>query len=184
MSSSPFETDLIRFRPFKKDDIELLDEYLNDPALIGRKNLPWGLSEYIPLSRTQIEEILKKWLDKKKGLVLAIEEVSSSTFLGHIDLDYGWDTLQPSISITITPSQQKKRYGTAALQLGLRYVFNNLPAMQVNCWVSDRNKIGLQFAEKNGFKQCGRMRRVGFFKGKFYDILVLDILKTEWRRTK
>ena len=184
MSSSPFETDLIRFRPFKKDDIELLDEYLNDPALIGRKNLPWGLSEYIPLSRPQIEEIHKKWLDKKKGLVLAIEEVSSSTFLGHINVDYGWDTLQPSISVTITPSQQKKNYGTAALQLGLKYVFNNLPAMQVNCWVSDRNTIGLQFAEKNGFKQCGRMRRVGFFKGNFYDILVFDMLKTEWRRTQ
>ena len=66
----------------------------------------------------------------------------------------------------------------------VKYVFNNLPAMQVNCWVSDRNTIGLQFAEKNGFKQCGRMRRVGFFKGNFYDILVFDMLKTEWRRTQ
>ncbi len=184
MSSSLFETDLIRFRPFRKDDIELLDEYLNHSALMGKKNLPWGVSEYIPLSRPQIEEIHKKWLDKKKGLVLAIEDVSSSTFLGHIGFDYGWDTLQPSISITITPSQQQKHFGTAALKLGLDYIFNNLPAMQVNCWVSDWNAIGLQFAEKNGFKQCGRMRRVGFFKGKYYDIIVLDMLKTEWRRNQ
>lgn len=181
MSSSIFETSLTRFRPFRKDDIELLDEYLNQPALLGRKNLPWGLSEYIPLSRPQIEEILKKWLEKKKGFVLAIEEVSSSTFLGHIDLDYGWDTLQPSISITITPSQQRNHFGTAALQLGLNYVFKNLPAVQVNCWVSEWNAAGVKFAEKNGFKQCGRMRRAGLFKGKFYDIIVLDILKTEWR---
>jgi RimJ/RimL family protein N-acetyltransferase len=181
MSSSLFETDLIRFRPFRKEDIDLLNEYLNHPDLIGKKNLPWGLSEFIPLSRLQIEDIHKKWLDKKKGFVLAIEEVSSSAFLGHIEFDYGWDTLQPSISITITPSRQRKHFGTAALQLGLEYIFNNLPAMQVNCWVSDYNSIGVQFAEKNGFKQRGKMRRVGFFKGNFYDIIVFDMLKTEWR---
>ena len=181
MNSSLFETDLIRFRPFRKDDIETLEEYLNSPKLMGGKYLPWGLSEYIPLSRSQIEEIYKKWVEKKKGFVLAIENVESSTFLGHFEIDYGWDTLQPSISITITPSQQKKHFGTESLQLGLRYIFNNLPAMQVNCWVSEWNKNGLHFAEKNGFKHCGRMRRVGFFNGKFYDIIVLDMLKTEWR---
>jgi len=181
MNSTLFQTENIRFRPFRKDDIELLDEYLNDPALMGRKNLPWGLSEYIPLSRPQIEEIHKKWLDKKKGLVLAIEEVSSSTFLGHIAIDYGWDTLQPSISITITPSQQRKHFGTLALKMGLDYIFNNHPATQANCWIPEWNYGGIQFAEKNGFKQTGRMRRAGFFKGKFYDIIVLDQLKTEWR---
>ena len=67
MNSSPFETDLIRFRAFRKDDIETLEEYLNLPELMGVKYLPWGLSEYIPLSRSQIEEIHKKWLEKKKG---------------------------------------------------------------------------------------------------------------------
>jgi len=181
MSSSLFETDLIRFRPFKKDDIDLLDEYLNHPELMGRKNLPWGFSEYIPLSRPQIEEIHKKWIEKKKGIALAIEEVSTSTFLGHIVIDYGWDTLQPSISITITPSKQKKRFGTEALHLGINYIFNSLPAMQINCWISESNAIGLQFAEKNGFKQGGRMRRVGMAQGKFYDLIVCDMLKTEWR---
>lgn len=184
MNTSLFETELIRFRPFKKDDIDTLEEYLNFPELMGGKYLPWGLSEYLPLSRPQIEEVHKKWLEKKKGFVLAIEEVKSSIFLGHVEIDYGWDTLQPSISITITPSQQKKQFGTAALQLGLNYIFNILPAMQVNCWISEWNVNGLKFAEKNGFKHCGRMRRVGFFNGKFYDIIVLDMLKTEWRSTQ
>ncbi|MHA1541626.1 MAG: GNAT family N-acetyltransferase [Candidatus Hodarchaeales archaeon] len=63
MNSPLFETDLIRFRPFRKDDIETLEEYLNSPELMGRKYLPWGLSEYIPLSRSQIEEIYKKWVE-------------------------------------------------------------------------------------------------------------------------
>ncbi|MCK4848809.1 MAG: GNAT family N-acetyltransferase, partial [Candidatus Heimdallarchaeota archaeon] len=78
-------------------------------------------------------------------------------------------------------SQQKKHFGTAALKLGLNYIFNNLPAMQVNCWIIEWNTVGIQFAEKNGFRHSGRMRRAGFFNGEFFDYIVLDMLKTEWR---
>lgn len=184
MIRSTFETDLIRFRPFRKEDIDTLEEYLNLPELMGGKYLPWGISEYTPLSKVQIEEILKKWIEKKKGFAFAIEVVENSSFIGHLEIDYGWDKIQPSISITIAPSQQKKGFGTAALKLGLNYIFNNLPAIQANCWVTEWNTNGVNFAEKNGFKHCGRMRRVGFYNGKFFDIVVLDILKTEWRRAQ
>ncbi|MHA1941698.1 MAG: GNAT family N-acetyltransferase [Candidatus Hodarchaeales archaeon] len=180
MQQNPFENEKIRFRPFTKDDTLELNEYLNHPALLGRRNVPWGFPENLPLSADQIESIIKNWLSKKKGFCYAIEEKSTGNFLGHVDCDWNWDTLQPSIAVTIKPSMQNNTFGSQTVNLALNYIFNSLPTLSVSCWIVEWNQDGLNFAKKHKFKSCGRMRRAGYFNGKFYDYIILNMLRKEW----
>jgi RimJ/RimL family protein N-acetyltransferase len=181
MASTPYENENIRFRPFKNEDLPVLEKYLNDPKLLGRRNVPWGMPEDQPLTTKQIEEILKKWSEKKKGLIFAIEKKIDQTLIGHIDCSWNWDPLHAGISVTIAPSYQRQSFGTQALQLMIDYFFNNLPALSINCWIAAWNTAGIEFAKKIGFFSCGRMRRAGIRNGKYYDYLIFDMLKEEWR---
>ena len=180
MQQNPLESEEIRFRPFTEEDCPEIYEYLNHPSLLGRRNVPWGFTENLPLSTSQIESILKKWIAKEKGFCFAIEEKSSRNLLGHIELNWDWDALQPSIAVTIKPSMQKKSFGSQAVRLALNYIFNSLPALSVSCWLVDWNQEGLKFAKKHGFKSCGRMRRAGYLNGNYYDFLILNMIRKEW----
>jgi RimJ/RimL family protein N-acetyltransferase len=180
MSFTPFENESLRFRPFEEEDLPVLKEYINHPILLGRRNVPWGIPEYLPLSTVQIEEIKKKWISRKRGFVFLVEEKESKEIVGHIDCSWNWDTLQPSIALTIVPNHQRKSYGSQVLKMGLNYLFSNLPAISVSCWIPDWNEIGLKFIEKHEWVSCGRMRRAGIFQGKFYDFLIYNILREEW----
>ena len=181
MVPTPFENENIRFRKFKTADLPVLEKYLNNPELFGRRNIPWGIPEYQPLSILQIEEILKKWDERKKGLIFVIEKKIDNALIGHIDCNWHWDPLQPSIAVTIVPEYQRQTYGKQALQIMIDYVFTNLPTLSINCWVPDWNLGGIEFAKKNGFSLSGRMRRAGLYNGQYYDYIILDMIRDEWR---
>jgi RimJ/RimL family protein N-acetyltransferase len=181
MNFTPFENEKVRLRKFKSEDLPILEQYLNNPELFGRRNVPWGIPELQPLSIKQVEETLKKWDERKKGLILAIEKKKDNILVGHIDCNWHWDSLQPGIAVTIAPEYQRQTFGSQALQMMIDYVFKNLPALSINCWVPDWNTIGIEFAKLFGFSPCGRMRRAGFYNGKYYDFIILDMLREEWR---
>jgi RimJ/RimL family protein N-acetyltransferase len=64
----------------------------------------------------------------------------------------------------------------------LRFAFENTPAHVTSCWIADWNKGALHFVTGHGFQQAGRMRRAGIHQGKYYDVIVADLLRSEWQR--
>jgi RimJ/RimL family protein N-acetyltransferase len=173
--------DIIALRAFVQADLAALERYLNHPDLAGRRYIPWGFPQTAPLSTAQIEKILLKWQEVERGLRLAVVWPKEQAVIGHLSLDWGWDPLSPDIGVVISPEYQRRGCGSEALQMGLRYLFEETPAHSVgSTWVADDNQPALAFMEKHGFQMGGQARWVGMNSGQPFNMLAGDILKSEW----
>lgn len=179
--SFPFDGTTVLLRAFETDDAPMLQDYLNHPALAGRRYIPWRFSEVAPLSRKQVDEIIQKWLEEEKALNLAVVQRESDTLIGHCQCDWRWDPHSASVAVVISPEHQRQGFGSKVFELLLRYLFKHTPAHNVSVWIADWNHPARQFVARHGLQEIGGMRRVGLRQGRYYDLVVADILRPEWQ---
>ena len=74
---------------------------------------------------------------------------------------------------------RNKGYGAEALNLLLDYCFDYLNVNNVMLKVFSFNERAINCYRKLGFKEIGRRRQSYYLKGKFYDQVFMDILKSE-----
>ncbi|MCX7795915.1 MAG: GNAT family N-acetyltransferase [bacterium] len=65
----------------------------------------------------------------------------------------------------------------------LRYAFEVLNLNRVELTVYDFNKRAIRCYEKTGFTLEGRLRQKIFKNGNYQDVLIMSILKEEWKKT-
>jgi len=169
---------------FEPKDVTALHAYLNHPDLIGRRYIPWKFSEILPLSLKQLEAICQAWAESENEFHLGIISGEGQELVGHVACEWSWDVHCPAVSVVIAPAQQRKGFGSEALQLVLRYLFEHTPAHVAEGWVADWNQPARAFLGKHGFQENGRMRRAGIRQGRYYDFVVADILRPEWGRLR
>jgi RimJ/RimL family protein N-acetyltransferase len=184
MTRSLFEGNTVALRPFEPDDVPALEAYLNHPDLVGRRYVPGTFPDTAPLSRQQIQEIVEKWAETEKGLQLAIVERESGALIGHAECGWDWDPHNPSLSLVIAPGHQRQGHGTETMGLLLRYLFKHTVAHNVTCWIADWNHSARRFAASRGFQERGCMRRAGVRQGQYFDMILLDLLRPEWVRSR
>jgi RimJ/RimL family protein N-acetyltransferase len=184
MTPNNFKTENLSFRAFEPDDCSAIQAYLNAPGLTGRRYVPWGFPQDLPLSRTQVGNILKKWSEKEKGFHLAICRAEDDQVIGHINASWGWDSHCPNTSLVIAESHQRRGYGREVGSFLIRYFFEQTAAHNIEVGMASWNQSALQFALKMGFSEIGAMRRTGVRDGQYYEWLGLDILRTEWQTQK
>jgi RimJ/RimL family protein N-acetyltransferase len=181
MASSPFQGNRITLRPFEPEDAAALGTYLNDPELVGQRELPWGFPDLAPLTRQQIQGILQRWAEQEKGLPLAVVRREDGKLLGHGEAGWQWDVHSPSVAVVIAPEHQRQGYGSEALKLLMRYLFDTTIAHSVGSWIADWNAPALAFVQHHGFHVSGRMRRAGIRESRYFDLVIHDILRPEWK---
>lgn len=176
-----FQDEKIKLRMFTETDAPVLEHYLNHPEMSGRRYIPWRYPGVAPLSSTQVMAILKEWSELEKGFCLAVVSQANQEVVGHIQADWGWDAHSPHVSMVVAPENQRQHYGTSALSLVLRYLFEETPAHNVGAdWVAEWNQPALNFLKNNGFTQCGTARWVGMHAGSPFNMIVHDLLRREW----
>jgi RimJ/RimL family protein N-acetyltransferase len=175
-----FQGESVTLRPFEPEDISTLHAYLNHPELVGRRYLPSGFSDTVPLSRKQVEAIYEKIIGFEDGIHLAVTLTESGKLVGHAGCDWGWDMHCPDVYLVIAPDYQCQGRGSEVLELLLRYLFEHTPAHVVTGWLADWNAGGLAFLKKHGFQGAGRSRRAGIRQGSYFDYVVADLLRQEW----
>ena len=181
MADALFEGRLIRLRAFEPGDAAVVESYLNHPALQGRRYIPWSFSDTLPLSGSQVADIIQKWGATEKGLALAVAQKAGGQVVGHAECDWDWDPHNPTVSVVIDPARQRQGHGGEALALLLRYLFGFTPAHSVSCWIADWNREGRRLAAQHGFHDAGRLRRAGLWHGAPFDLVVMDLLRREWQ---
>ncbi len=72
-------------------------------------------------------------------------------------------------------------YGTEATNLMLDYAFNVLNYNSIMLEVIDFNKRAIRSYEKSGFQYMGKKRHAIFMAGIYHDLLLYDILASEFR---
>ena len=179
-----FQTEHLKLRPFEADDTLALQAYLNHPMLSGRRYIPRGFPEVVPLSTQEVDAIIKKWGEEQAQAHLAIVSADKQELIGHAEVAWDWDPHASWVSVVISRPYQRQGHGSQVLNLLLEYLFENTPAHNVSSWMADWNQAARAFAKNNGFKENGRSRREGLHEGKYYDGILVDILRPEWQTIK
>lgn len=73
-----------------------------------------------------------------------------------------------------------KGLGTRALTLWIEHLFQTLPTARVGLTTWSGNARMIRVAEKLGMQMEGRMRKVRFHEGEYYDSIRMGILREEW----
>jgi len=180
MNVHPFSSESVLLRAFEQSDVDHLHEILNHEDLTGRRYVPWRFPPDVPLSITQVGEIIQHWSDEKKGFHLAILSQSIHKIIGHTSASWGWDPHSPDVSVVIDPPHQRKGLGSETLKLVVNYLVRRTPAHNISTWISEWNQEGRDFTSAMGFRDSGRMRRVEIYGGKTFDLILMDILRPEW----
>ena len=176
-----FQTQEIKLRPFEVEDVPALKAYLNHPMLGGRRYIPRGFPGEVPLSTSQVEAIIDKWGKEKREAHLGIELSDRGELIGHVEFEWSWDPMAPWLSVVVARPYQRHGYGTQAAQLVIEYLFKNTPAHSISGWMAAWNQAGRSFSKKLGFMESGRPRREGFREGAYFDGILVDMLRSEYK---
>lgn len=75
-----------------------------------------------------------------------------------------------------------KGYGTEVTRLMVRYAFQTLNMHRVWLHASEDNERALHVYQKIGFRMEGRLRQDMFRNGRYWDTIVMAVLRDEWER--
>jgi RimJ/RimL family protein N-acetyltransferase len=78
-------------------------------------------------------------------------------------------------------SAQNQGYGRDAIVTLLRFAFDTLGLNAVTIGAREDNERGLHLYRSIGFKDAGRTRDTDYAEGRFWDLVILDMLVGEFR---
>ena len=131
---------------------------------------------------------LKEWLEKDAENdpppfnYFSIHTLEDDRLIGGISLDGGaYPSGETFVGIGIgDPADWGKGYGTDAMNVILRYAFEEMNLRRVALDTFEYNPRGVRSYEKAGFVHEGRMRGLLNRDGRRWDMLFMGILREEW----
>lgn len=130
----------------------------------------------------------KKWLEESLNnneLLFSIVSLENDELLGNcaiMKVNHKDRTCELGIFIG-EEDNRNKGYGAEALQLLLDFGFNYQNMHNIHLTVKSFNERAINCYKKVGFKEYGRRRESEFLNGKYYDLVYMDILDSEFNGT-
>jgi RimJ/RimL family protein N-acetyltransferase len=175
-----FDGKLVRLRGYRKDDIDLKLSYINDPEVLR------FLESGIPYPITLNEE--NKWFEAKSAFKdsykFAIEAIDCGLYIGECGINsIDWKNSVASVVIFIgNKAYRGKGCGTEAMQILHSFIFNQININKVRLNVYSFNERAIKSYDKCGFKKEGVLRQEIFRDGKYYDTIVMGLLREEYKK--
>lgn len=168
---------MFHLRELERKDLPVINKWRNKPELIELLGAPF---RYINL------DVDMKWYESymsNRGNTVrcAITEGTADEILGLVTLasvDYMNQSAELHIMIG-DAENQGRGLGTFAVSQMLNHAFNNMNLQRVELTVREDNERAKHLYEKCGFVYEGRKRKAKFKNGKFVDMLMYAVLKTE-----
>lgn len=176
---SMFEGKLMRLRAYRKEDIEKALEFANDPevkkCLVPGIPFPW---------RKEDEE---KWYQSLNpfstdSYSFALEKLSDGEYIGRCSIiKIDWKNSVAEVGIFLGRPYWSQGYGTDAMRVLVRFIFNEMNMNKIKLHVFSFNERAKRVYEKIGFKVEGILRQELFREGRYHDVIVMGLLKSEWK---
>lgn len=170
---------LVRLREYNKEDAKLAQKYINEPSV--KKNL----TPSVPFLICEWEE--EKWVQSNSAFStsnysFAIETLNDSKYIGGCGINtINWLSRTSEIGIFIGDTNyQSKGYGSDALKILIKFIFNQMNIRKIKLNVYDFNERAIRCYKKLGFKVEGTLRDELFRDGKYYDIIQMGLFKEEF----
>ncbi len=163
-------------RPLKLEDAKTLSEIANEIQVRDY------LSNVFPYTDVRIEEFIKRLSSQKvpTDIVLGIEVdgvLVGTTGIHRIN----WTSRNGYFGIAIYRKEYWNRgIGTEATRLMLKYAFEYLNLHKILLEVYEYNERAIRVYEKVGFRVEGGLRKNHYWKGRYYDVIVMGILQEEY----
>ena len=170
----------VRLRALEKSDLPNCVRWLND------RDVTQFLLHNSPMSMAAEE----KWFEHQQtipptnGQVLAIEVLVEGqwVYIGNTGL-HQIDSIirEAEFGIFIGEKQfWNKGYGREATLLTLKLGFEDLNLNRIYLYVFESNPRGIAAYKAAGFVQEGLLREAMYKNGKYINVLVMSVLRSEW----
>ncbi len=169
----------IRLRGNERSDLPKFVEWLNDPEV------RCYLSMAMPISQAAEEHWFEDMLKRppeEHSLGIEIKDGDGWRLIGNCALfDINWRTRSAEVGLFIGEKTcWNKGYGTEVMRLLLRHGFGTLNLNRIFLRVDAENLGGIRAYEKAGFVHEARLRQADFRAGKYFDDLIMSVLRSEW----
>lgn len=170
----------LRFRAPERTDIPAFVEWVNDPEVTA------GLTIVYPMGM----EDETHWFDHMTQLplelhpfVIEMKEGKEWRKIGNCGFhDVDWRNANAEMGIFIGDKKcWDKGIGTEAVYLLLKIGFETMNLNRVWLRVFANNTRAIRCYEKTGFVHEGRKREAEFQQGKYMDVLLMSVLRSEWK---
>lgn len=173
----------IRLRAPERSDLPTFVRWINDPEITS------GLLLSLPMSLAEEEtwfEAMVQRPPEEHTLVIEAPCPEGWTSIGSCGIhDISWKDRVGEVGILIGEKNYwGKGYGTEAMRLLVRYGFDVLNLNRIFLQVFDNNPRAIRSYEKVGFVHEGRLRQDVYKNGSYHDVLVMGILRSEWRESQ
>jgi RimJ/RimL family protein N-acetyltransferase len=165
-------------RPVEPGDAPTLVPWLNDPEVTRY------LLIYRPMSVAQEEDYLRKAQQSDTDLLLGIVAREGDRLIGMCGL-HQMDLRNRHTSFGICVGDRAywgKGHGTEATRLIVGFAFETLNLNRVWLHVFEYNERAVRTYEKVGFRHEGRFRQHHYREGRYWDCLIMSVLRDEWLR--
>jgi RimJ/RimL family protein N-acetyltransferase len=183
---SRYDGRLVRLAPLDHEtDAPIMARWTKDP--LWRSIL---VDVARPLSveavRKHLEKIEKEMEQAKNFLHFTIRLKPDNRLVGaarifRIDFHNGSGSLKLGIG---DAADRRHGYGADALRLLLRFAFDDLNLHRLSAWPDEANHAFIHMAENAGFKQEGRRREATFHSGRYWDSLLMGLLRVDWEERR
>jgi RimJ/RimL family protein N-acetyltransferase len=169
----------VYLRAPERDDIDLFVRWFSDAEVIR------FLTARIPMARASEEGWFERMIEAqgKDHFFFVIAQRSDDRAIGNCALfDVSGFDGKAEVGITIgEKALWSTGLGTEALEALVDFAFGSLRLERVALSLYDYNPRARRSYEKAGFTLEGTLRRAHFRDGEYHDILVMSILRDEWR---
>lgn len=172
-------TSRLRLRQIRPDDVDDLHAILSDEAVTQ----PYGV-ETFSTRREAKERILtiQRHYRARQALRWAITCRDAGRLIGACGF-VAWKRkfCHAAIGYELAPAYWRRGIMTEALTAVLDFGFKRLDLNRIEALVKPDNEASLGLLRKLGFREEGLLRQYGYWHGRYHDLAIYSILKSEWR---
>ena len=184
ITNSLYEGHLVRLGPLDHEkDPPVVATWTHDPLF---RSVLTGVAR--PLSLQAVHKLLvrvEKEMEETKNLFhFTLRARQDDRLVGlarifWIDFHAGTGVLNLGVG---DESDRRRGYGSDALNLLLRFAFDELNLHRLSVWPGADNIPFIHMVAKAGFEEEARRREASFHDGSYWDVLHLGLLRTKWEK--
>ena len=168
--------DRVVLRPLRPEDLEPFWRARLDP-------MTWAQTTESPLLPQTLAEYRARYdapaIDSSAAFAVDVDEV----LVGRAAL-FCVDELARSgeVGLSLLPAHQGKGYGRDVLRVLLGYGFRSRNLRRIHLQTLASNEPALRAYRAVGFVEEGRRREHAWVEGRYDDVVLMSVLRSEWTR--
>ncbi len=171
----------IYLRGLRREDMEAYRRWVDNSEVTHLMEMGWR-----PMSDKEQEDIYRQSTEASDAVAFTITDKASCRAVGCCGLyAIQWICRRADYRILIgEPDVWDKGLGEEAARLTVAYGFDKLNLETIYLGVNCENKRAIRSYEKAGFVREGVRRKLIYRNGRYYDALMMSILREEYMSAK